>query len=109
MDDDVKKNWTGVKTRRVQSERSHQSEMCNVSSSDLNHARFWTAGEHGNTNQNFGEGEFVGDIIWICLFLCFLRRGNIVKAIKTDLECADLRNVFCFGIPLNLMVSFCSH
>lgn len=52
MDDDVKKSWTGVKTQRVQSEWNHQSAMLNVSSSDLNHVKFWTAGELGNINQN---------------------------------------------------------
>lgn len=55
-------------------------------------------------------------------FFLFSKRGNnfglrfpIVKAIKTVLEwargfeCADLRNVFYLGIPLNLMACFCSH
>lgn len=56
---------------------------------------------------------------FVCSFV-FLRRGDfgfkchIVKAIKADLEwengleCADLRNLCCFGISLNLMPSFCS-
>lgn len=131
MDDDVKKVGLESKLKRAQSEWSHQSAMHNVSSPELNHAKFWTTGELGNINQNWSimaSAEHFcfhckkGSLTEICLFLCFLRRGNssglkchIVKAIKTDLEwengleCADLRNLCCFGIiPLNLMPSFCS-